>query len=599
MPVLLSCEAISKTYGSRTLFENLSLALSDGERLGLIGPNGSGKSTLMEILAGVKEPDSGTVSARKLVRTWYVPQDSVFAPGATVRSILTGAARGLPIDEHEREALVSGTIGRAGFEDGDAPAASLSGGWQKRLAIAAELVRSPDVLLLDEPTNHLDLEGILWLERLLTGARFASIVVSHDRYFLENVATHMAEINRVYPGGIFYLRGNFGDFLEKKQEFLHAQAQQQESLENRVRRELEWLRRGPKARTTKSKARIQEAERLTAELSDVNARTRTATAQIDFTATDRRTKKLLVAENLAKSLGGRTLFRDLNVTLRPGTRLGLVGPNGSGKTTLLKLCAGELEPDSGTIERADALQIVTFEQNRDVLNPATTLRRALAPEGDMVLYRDRPIHVNGWAKRFLFQSEQMEQPVGALSGGERARVLIARLMVRPADLLLLDEPTNDLDIPTLELLEENLMDFPGALVLVTHDRYMLDRVSTFVLGLDGEGGAQVYADYSQWEQDRQSRPSRKTDAVREERAQPAPAPAKKKLSYIEQREWEQMETRILEAEAELERYQSALQDPQVASDGMALQRTYEQVQSAQSRVDDLYARWAELEAKRG
>jgi ATP-binding cassette subfamily F protein uup len=598
MPVLISCESISKVYGSRTLFDNLSLALSDGERLGLIGPNGSGKSTLIEILAGVKQPDAGTVSARKLARVGFVPQESVFAVGATVRSVVEQAGSTLPIDEHEREAVVASTIGRAGFLDPDAKAAALSGGWKKRLAIATELVKSPDVLLLDEPTNHLDLEGILWLERVLTGARFASLIISHDRYFLENVATNVAEINRAYPGGLFFVRGNYADFLEKKQDFLHAQAQHQESLENRVRRELEWLRRGPKARTTKSKARIQEAGRLMGELSDVTTRTRTATAQIDFTASDRRTKKLLVAENLTKSLGGRTLFRDLNVTLRPGARLGLVGPNGSGKTTLLKLFAGELTPDSGTIERAEVLQVVSFEQNRDVLEPETTLRRALAPEGDAVLFRGRPIHVNGWAKRFLFDAEQMEQPVGALSGGERARVLIARLMLREADLLLLDEPTNDLDIPTLELLEENLLDFPGALVLVTHDRYMLDRVSTTVVGLDGEGGAQVYADYSQWEQDRQARP-RKTEM--EEPAKPdraAPA-AKKKLSYLEQREWEQMENRILEAEAELERHQAALQDPQVASDGLQLQQTYEQMKTAQKRVDDLYSRWAELEARRG
>lgn len=599
MPVLLSCESVSKTYGARTLFANLSLAISDGERLGLIGPNGSGKSTLIEILAGVKEADSGTVSARKLARTGYVPQESVFPDGSTVRSVLETAAALLPVDEHEREALVSGTIGRAGFANAEAPASTLSGGWRKRLAIAAELVKSPDVLLLDEPTNHLDLEGILWLEKLLTGTRFASLVISHDRYFLENVATHMAEIDRVYPEGIFYVRGNYADFLEKKQDFLHAQAQRQESLENVVRRELEWLRRGPKARTTKSKARIQEAGRLMTELSDITSRTRTGTAQIDFTASDRKTKKLLTAENLTKSLGGRTLFRDLNVTLRPGTRLGLVGPNGSGKTTLLKLFAGELMPDAGTIERADILQIVSFEQNRDVLDPATPLRKALAPDGDSVLYRDRPIHVAGWARRFLFQNEQLEMPVGSLSGGERARVLIARLMLQPADLLLLDEPTNDLDIPTLELLEENLLDFAGALVLVTHDRYMLDRVSTTVLGLDGEGLARVYADYSQWEQDRQSRGPRKGEAEEATKSERAPAtPAKKKLSYIEQREWEQIESRILQAEAELERYQGALQDPQIASDGLQLHQTYEQMQAAQARVDELYSRWAELEAKR-
>ena len=602
MAVLLSCESVSKRYGARPLFEGLSLAISDGDRVGLIGPNGSGKSTLMEILAGSKEPDSGTVSVRKLVRAAYVPQDSVFPAGVTVRTVLESASAGLPIDEHERDALVSGTIGRAGFFDAEAEASSLSGGWRKRLAIAAELVKAPDVLLLDEPTNHLDLEGILWLEKLLVSARFASLIVSHDRYFLENVATQMAEINRAYPGGMFYASGHYADFLEKKEAFLHAQAQHQDALENRVRRELEWLRRGPKARTGKSKARIQEAGRLIAELNDLNDRSRTSTAQIDFTASDRRTKKLLSAENLDKSLGGRALFRNLNVTLRPGTRLGLVGPNGSGKTTLLKLFAGLLEPDSGSIERAEVLRIVSFEQNRDTLDPAMTLRKSLAPEGDVVLFRDRPIHVAGWAKRFLFQNEQLEQPVGALSGGERARVLIARLMLEPADLLLLDEPTNDLDIPTLELLEENLMEFPGALVLVTHDRYMLDRVSTFVLGLDGEGGAQVYADYSQWEQDRQSRPRRTAETDAAPKAEkPAPplsaSPGRKKLSYLEQREWDQIEARIVDAEAALEQLQAELQDPSVASDGLRLQSTYQRLQSAQAAVDELYARWAELEAK--
>jgi ATP-binding cassette subfamily F protein uup len=602
MPVLLSCESVSKTYGSRTLFENLSIAISDGERLGLIGPNGSGKSTLIEIMAGLKEPDSGTVSARKLTRIGFVPQDSVFPDGATVRHVLDASAASLHVDDHEREAIVASAIGRAGFFDEAAPASSLSGGWKKRLAIAAELVKTPDLLLLDEPTNHLDLEGILWLEKLLTGSRFASLIISHDRYYLENVATHMAEINRIFPEGLFYVRGNYSEFLDKKQEFLHAQTQHQESLENRVRIELEWLRRGPKARTTKSKARIQEAARLMGELSDINARTRTGTAQIDFTASDRRTKKLLAAEGLSKSLGGRMLFRNLDVILRPGTRLGLVGPNGSGKTTLLKIFAAEMEPDAGRVERADQLQIVSFEQNRDVLDPAVTLRRALAPEGDVVLFRGRSIHVAGWAKRFLFANEQLEMPVGSLSGGERARVLIARLMLRPADLLLLDEPTNDLDIPTLELLEENLLDFSRALVLVTHDRYMLDRVSTTVLGLDGEGGAQVYADYSQWEQDRESRPARRSEAVdaREEPPQLVTAtPARKKLGYLEQREWEQMESRVLEAEAELERLQAALQDPQIASDGVMLQTTYESMQIAQVRVDELYARWAELEEKRG
>ncbi len=599
MPVLLSCQSVSKSYGARVLFEDLSLAISDSERLGIIGPNGSGKSTLIEILAGIKTPDSGTVSARRLTRIGYVPQDSTFSPGKTVADVLEAAASALPVDDHERDAAVAGALGRAGFTDATVEAADLSGGWKKRLAIAAELVKAPDVLLLDEPTNHLDLEGILWLEKLLINGRFATIVISHDRYFLENVATHMAEINRAYPGGLFYIKGNYADFLEKKEAFLEAQSQRQEALENRVRREIEWLRRGPKARTGKSRARIQNAERLISELADVNARMQTGVAQIDFTASERQTKILLRAEGVEMALGGRTLFRNLDVTLRPGTRLGLVGPNGSGKTTLLRLFAGELEPAAGEIRRAEALHIVYFEQNRDILDPGMTLKRALSPEGDMALFRGRPVHVAGWAKRFLFTSEQLEMPVSSLSGGERARVLIARLMLRPADLLLLDEPTNDLDIPTLELLEENLLDFPGALALVTHDRYMLDRVSTFVLGLDGAGGAAQYADYSQWEEDRDTR---SRSAAPRNQAAPGRAAGgspvqRKKLSYMEQREWEQMEQRIIEAEAEVDRCRAALQEPLVVADGAMLQRTYEQLQSAQQRVDQLYARWAELEAK--
>ncbi len=599
MPVLLSCQSISKSYGARPLFANLSLAISDGERLGIIGPNGSGKSTLIEILAGMQTPDSGTVSTRRLARVGYVPQDSSFPQGMTVAAVLEASASALPVDDHERRAAVASVLAKAGFADPSALGADLSGGWKKRLAIVAELVKAPDLLLLDEPTNHLDVEGIFWLEKLIIKGRFAAIVISHDRYFLESVATHMAEISRAYPGGLLYVKGNYADFLERKRAFLEAQVQRQEALENRVRREIDWLRRGPKARTGKSRARIQNAEALISELSDAAARTQMRVAQLDFTASRRPTKMLLQAKGVEMALGGRTLFRNLNLTLRPGTRLGLVGPNGSGKTTLLRLLAGELTPAAGQILRADALQTVYFEQNRDTLDPALTLKRALSPEGDMVLFRGRPVHIAGWAKRFLFTSEQLEAPISSLSGGERARVLTARLMLRPADLLLLDEPTNDLDIPTLELLEENLLDFPGAMVLVTHDRYLLDRVSTSVLALDGLGGAAQYADYSQWEQNRppSKPPVQREEATLSHAAGANPPPRRKKLSYLEQRDWEQMEQRIIEAEAEVDRCQAALQDPVVIADGAMLQETFEELQRAQQRADELYARWAELEAK--
>jgi len=597
MAVLLVCDAVSKSYSTRPLFEDISLTIADNERLGLIGPNGSGKTTLMRILAGDEQPDSGSVSVRKQTRAGYVAQEPVLAWEKSVRQILEEAA------PDDAEALVPVALGRAGFTDPEAASGSLSGGWRKRLAIARELVRAPDLLLLDEPTNHLDLEGILWLEKLLASAPFACVVVSHDRYFLENVATRMIEINRGYPGGLLAVEGNYSRFLEKKEEFLLAQTRQQEALETRVRREIEWLRRGAKARTTKAKARIAEAGRMMSELDVMNTRASAAsgTAQIEFTATDRRTKRLVWSEKIAKSMGGRQLFHDLSITLSPGVRVGLVGGNGSGKSTLLRLLMGELTPDSGTIGKADKLRAVYFDQEREQLDMNVSLRRALAPEGDTVQYRGRPVHVAGWAKRFLFHNDQLDLAVERLSGGEQARVLIARLMLQPADVLLLDEPTNDLDIPTLEVLEESLLDFPGSLVLVTHDRYMLDRVSNVVLGLDGEGGAAIFADYSQWEQWQAGRKQAGLAPARAaaSRERVAPAGPKKKLSYLEQREWNEMEAKILDAEQTLAAAEARLQAPETVSDPVRLTQCYDEVQRSRAEVDRLYARWAELESLTG
>ena len=586
MPLVLSCQGLAASFGADPLFEDIALSVSDGDRLGLIGPNGSGKSTLLQILAGNKQPDSGSVALRKGARLAVVAQNVDFPAGAKVSDILESAGEG--------EAAVAMAMGQAGLTDGGAEARLLSGGQKRRLAIACALASRPDALLLDEPTNHLDLDGILWLERLLKGASFASIVVSHDRYFLENVASEMAELAQLYPGGLFRVKGNYSEFLARKDEFLNAQERQQQTLANQVRRELEWLRRGPKARTTKSKARIDAAGRLMEELADVSMRQRTQTAQIDFTASGRRTKNLLEARGLGKQLGGRDLFGDLDLILRPGVRLGLVGANGSGKTTLLRVLNDEIAPEAGEIERAEGLRVVYFDQNREQLDPNVPLRRALAPEGDSVIYRDRPVHVAGWAKRFLFRGEQLETPVGQLSGGEQARVLIARLMLEPADVLFLDEPTNDLDIPTLEVLEESLLEFPGALVLVTHDRYLLDRVSTAVLALDGEGGAGLFADYSQWELARAARVRPKP--IAREAREPAPA-ARKRLSYLDSREWESMEEKILAAEQELEKKKAAVEA--AAADAVTLPQRYQEMLEAQQEVDRLYARWVELEAKLG
>jgi len=598
LPPLINVRSISKAFGADPLFQNVSFTVSEGDRIGLIGPNGSGKSTLLRILAGTEDTDDGEIAFRKRLRMSYVEQESEFRPGDTVRSVVDAALKNSAVPEGERGTRFAETLGRAGFVNLDAEAAALSGGWQKRLAIVQALVQGPDILLLDEPTNHLDLAGIEWLEEVLEQAGFACVVISHDRYFLENVANEMAELSRIYPDGLLRVKGRYSVFLEKKEEFLHAQSKRQEALENLVHSEIEWLRRGAKARTRKSKARIGKAGELMEELADLNTRTRTSSAQIDFSATDRKTKRLIELQNVAYEIGGRRLFEGLNFIVTAGLRVWLVGPNGSGKTTLLRLLRGEVAATEGEIRRADKLRIVYFDQRRE-LDPTVTLRRALAPEGDSVIYQDRVTHVASWAAKFLFKGEQLNQPVERLSGGERARVLIAQLMLQPADVLLLDEPTNDLDIPTLEILEESLLEFRGSLVLVTHDRYMLDRVSTIVLGLDGRGGAERFADYSQWEawQAVREQPGLGGAKVATQAAGETGASAKRKLSYLEAREYASIEERVAAAEKIMEAKRTHAEDPAIASDATQLMNAHAELESAQNDVDALYARWAELEKK--
>jgi ATP-binding cassette subfamily F protein uup len=601
--LLISCQDLAKAFGAAPLFDGLSFGLFEGDHVGLVGPNGSGKSTLLKILAGLEPPSAGTRAPRKRLRLGYVPQDPRFPPAATVESVLREACRDDHLDDQQVEGRIAVMMGKAGLADRAQPTALLSGGWTKRLAIARELAKAPELLLLDEPTNHLDVEGILWLEELLAREPEAFVAVSHDRYFLEAVAGRVMELNRIYPAGLFDVKGRYSEYLAAKDELLAGQAAYQESLRNRVRGEMDWLSRKAKARTRKAQARIDEAGRLQDELADLDARSRTASVAIDFSGTERRTKRLLVAEGLAKSYGARVVVRDLDLVLVPGLRLGLLGPNGSGKTTLLRLLAGIEQPDAGTIERAPALQLVTFDQQRSRLDPSLSLRRTLAPAGDAVTFRGREVHVAGWAKRFLFRAEQLDTPVGRLSGGEQARALMARLMLEPADVLLLDEPTNDLDIPTLDVLEESLLEFPGALVLVTHDRYMLDRVSTRLLALDESGGATKYADYAQWEIGRRRAQEKAALAGAAGRAGPGPRrrPAagerRRPLSYREQREWEQMEGRILDAERRRQSCEQAAADPVVASDHRVLSERLGALATVQAEIDGLYARWAELEAK--
>ncbi|MEO1237892.1 MAG: ABC-F family ATP-binding cassette domain-containing protein, partial [Planctomycetota bacterium] len=451
MPALLAARDLEKTYAAHTLFTGVSLSIHDGERLALIGPNGAGKSTLLKLLAGLETPDAGDFVRKKQLRLAYVAQDDAFSEDATPLSAVMDRLRDeghADTPEHEAASVLS----QLGFVDLDQPVRALSGGWKKRLSIACGLATDPDILMLDEPTNHLDLEGVLWLESFVQRQKQASfrgamVFITHDRTFLENTATRVIELSRAYPGGTFEAKGNYSEFLRRKDEFLDAQAAKQTALAGKVRRDTAWLKQGIQGRQTRNKSQVADAADRRAELKNLDDRNRAPdrTTAIDFQTTDRKTKRLLAVHNLAKSMGGRELFRGVEFTLSPGTRLGLLGPNGSGKTTLLRLLRGDLKPDAGSVKPAAELRVVTFTQHRDSLDPRKSLQEALCPIGDTVDYRGKAIHVAAWAKKFLFDPSKFSTSVGDLSGGEQARVLIADLMLRPADVLILDEPTNDLD----------------------------------------------------------------------------------------------------------------------------------------------------------
>ena len=600
MSALIYSQKIQKSFGAKRLFEGVTFGISEKDRVGIIGPNGSGKSTFLKILAGLETPDEGTVTRRQHLRIAYVPQDTQFLSDMTVAEILHESAHQTGLPKGEGEIRVNEVLGRVGFPDGSQRVDVLSGGWKKRLAIACAMVQEPDVMLLDEPTNHMDVEGLRWLAQLMVQAPWAWVLVSHDRWFLEQATNKMAELHSRYPDGILAFPGTYSKFLEKRDAFQEAQEQQVQVLAGKVRREEAWLRRGPKARTTKAKYRVGTAKALQVELAETTTRLRQQDVSIDFVGSGRKTKQLIEVTGLRKAFGSRTIIQDLEMMVSPGKAVGIVGHNGSGKSTLLKLLANELEPDQGTVKYADNLQMVYFDQNRAQLDPKMTLRRTLSDTGDSVTYRGQTIHLAGWVKRFRFQPEQLELPVELLSGGEQARAVMARLMLQPADVLVVDEPTNDLDIPTRETLEESFKEFPGALILVTHDRYMLEEVCTEFVGLDGNGAYGHFASYEQWESwlrrqlqgsnpELESSPTQKK-ALREVKP--------KKLSYKEQIEYDQMEARILQAETVRDTCRGQVEDPAVATDHLRLQEAYEVLKEAEQEVAKLYARWADLEAKR-
>lgn len=567
----ISCLSLSKSYASRELFRGLTFSIFEGDQIGLIGPNGAGKTTLLKLLLNLEDPDSGEVVVRKGVKLALVPQECEF-PDKTPKEILCELIK-QEMPEYEKTHLAEKWLSLIGLGDSTKSAKILSGGWKKRLGFARALIQNPDIVFYDEPTNHLDLEAIEWFEKFLPRYSPTYLIVSHDRYFLNNATKRIIDLDPTYPNGLFAVDGSYSEFLKKKEAFLLGQQKQEKSLRSKAKRETDWLRAGVKARTTKSQSRVDEAHALIKEHANVKRRNQQKRAGINFEATERETRKLLSANNLSKSLGGKELFSKLDFILSPGTRVGLMGANGSGKTTLLRMIANEIEPDVGTIKRANELKTVYFDQHRTKLPKEMTLREALCPKGEFVLFRGQSIHINGWCKRFLFSPDLLGLPIGKLSGGERARISIAHLMLQPADLLLLDEPTNDLDIPTLETLEESLIDFPGAICLITHDRCMIDRIcSSFItLGIKEE---------------------------EEKKEKPKERVKKGKLSYKENQEYQGLLPKIEILEKEIQERKLDLEDFQIAQDSNKLNIVCQAIALLETQIEQAYLRFDELDRKK-
>ncbi len=587
MAILLSAHQLSKQFSARPLFTGLTFSVETGERVGLIGPNGAGKSTLLKILAGQTQPDGGTLSLQRGLRVGLLEQDPSFEKGATVMSALVGHD-----DDWELHASAQEQIARLELGDPETPVERLSGGWKKRVALARELVRKPDLLLLDEPTNHLDVESILWLESLLARAPFAAVTITHDRLFLQRVSNRIMELDPRHAGGLLSVAGDYAAYLEVRGQLIQAQERREVILRNTLRRETEWLRRGAKARTTKQQARIQRHGELSETVEDLNTRNQVRSAAIEFQGAEKNPKKLLEARGLGKHYGDKRIFSGLDLMIRPGSRIGILGPNGCGKSSMIRTLLGEEPPTAGTVARSEHLSVAYFDQVRAALNPEITVAKTLCPVGDFVDYRGGRTHIRSYLDRFLFTQQQMDMPVGRLSGGEQSRILVARLMLTPANLLVLDEPTNDLDMATLGVLEECLEDFPGAVLLVTHDRYFLDQVADQILAFQKDGSLIAFEGLSQWETWRANQGTAR--AVRPAGSEGATSKGKKKLSYKDQRELETIEPAIHAAEERLTRLTKEAEDPALASDAVKLAKLTQEMSEAQSEIERLFMRWSEL-----
>lgn len=600
--LLISTYKLEKSFAGKVLFKNVSLGIEEGERVGLVGPNGAGKSTLLKILAAHMEADSGDVTTKKGLRLGFLEQTPQFKPQQTIlEAVLSKCAdphESLPSAYEWMARLELSQFGESFLVE------ELSGGWRKRVALARELILGPELLMLDEPTNHLDVSSILWLEEFLERAPFATLIITHDRLFLQRTTNKIFDLDPKNPNYLLSVKGGYLEYLEAKDQLLQAQEQREVVLKNTLRRETEWLRRGAKARQTKQKARIERAGDLKEDVEDLSSKNAARKVKIEFKETERNPQKLIEVDHVTKAYNGRVLFQDFSYLVTPKTRLALLGDNGSGKSTLIRILLGEEAPDTGRVVRADKLKVAYFEQNRETLKPQESVLKNICPEGDYVHYQGQYVFARSYLERFLFNRQQMDLPVEKLSGGEQSRLRLAQLMLNEAQVLILDEPTNDLDVATLTVLEESLKEFNGAVILVTHDRYFMDQVASQIMAFhknqDGTTSLESFAGYLQWEEWFEEQKElqvqqlkKEQEAKREVKTSAKPV----KLSYKEKFELENMEATILGLEEQLESLQAESHKPEVVSQASRVQELFTQISDLQGKLEALYARWAELEKK--
>ncbi len=610
---LVTLDHVSLAYGYLPLLDDASVEIEAGERICIIGRNGTGKSTLLQIVGGDVKPDEGRVWRQPALRIGRLAQD---APLEDTRPVFDVVSEGLPDlgdDEWQRDSRVGRVLSRLDLPT-EASVATLSGGWRRRVLLARALVGEPDVLLLDEPTNHLDIESMTWLETFLIDYSGAIMFVSHDRVFLQRVATRIVELDR---GHLTSWPGDYAAFVRNKEAALATEAVQNAKFDKKLAEEEAWLRQGIKARRTRDEGRVRAL--LSMRNDRAGRREQAGTVRLQADAGERSGQMVIEAKGVSKAFGSKVVFSNASVRVMRGDRVGLIGPNGSGKTTMLRMLIGELEPDSGEWRLGANVQIAYYDQQREQLDPERTVFDTIADGHDMVTVNGQEQHVHGYLANFLFPPERAASPVKALSGGERNRLLLARLFTRPANLLVLDEPTNDLDIETLELLEALLTEWPGTLLLVSHDRAFIDHVVTSTLVFEAEGHVHEYVGgYTDWmRQKRHPKPKKAEAPNREPRTgnvepgtrKPEPgrasrvdaaraASAASKLSYKEQKELEKLPARIEGLEAEQEQLNAAVASPGFYKEGAeTIHQTLARLEQIQEALLDAYARWDELDSR--